>query len=229
VQAWHGQSGGQLTGILNVASDDNPVAHLSWFTGLLPHLGYLKEYERLQLGKSITDPANLQVAEIVIPEFQNPRDGRTKWEGYPFDGMALTHFAGMSGIEDARNVCAAQLPRSDPRAGVFGYDAVARPAEITDGLGQTIMVVGSGRLANPWIMGGGATIRGARQPHFDKFSGLGSKGLPLAGTLAVMADGSVRQIPASIDPQVFRAMCTIHGADSVDLQRAPPANLESLR
>ena len=41
-----------------------------------------------------------------------------------------------------------------------------------------------------------------------------------------MADGSVRQIPANIEPKVFRAMCTIHGAETVDLQQATPFNLE---
>ena len=76
----------------------------------------------------------------------------------------------MSGVEDARNVVAAKLPRSDPRAGVFGYDEVARPEQITDGTSQTIMVVGSGALANPWILGGGATIRGAREPLFRQVS-----------------------------------------------------------
>jgi len=41
-----------------------------------------------------------------------------------------------------------------------------------------------------------------------------------------MADGSVRQIPGNIDPKVFRAMCTMHGAETVDLQAAPAFNLE---
>jgi hypothetical protein len=172
----------------------------------------------------------LEVAATVIPEFQNPLDDRKTWDGHPFDGLALTHFAGMSGVEDARNVCAAKLPRSDPRAGIFGYDEIARPAAITDGASQTIMIVGSGRLASPWLMGGGATIRGAREPLFDPVSGLGTQGLSGGGTLAVMADGSVRQISSSIDPAVFKAMCTIHGQDAVDLQRdAPSFDVKDLR
>jgi hypothetical protein len=226
---WHDRPSRSLTGILNPQSSEHTIAHLSWMTGLLPYLGHQREYERLKLDQPLTDEANLEVAEVVIPEFQNPRDDRKKWDGYPFDGLALTHFVGMSGVEDARNVCAAKLPRSDPRAGIFGYDAVALPEEITDGMSQTIMIVGSGRLANPWIMGGGATIRGAREPLFDKVSGLGTKGLA-AGTVVLMADGSVRQVPASIDPAVFKAMCTIHGAESVDLERSGSAfHLENLK
>lgn len=226
---WHDRPSRSLTGILNPGSDEHPIAHLSWMTGLLPYLGHQREYQRLKLDQPLTDEANLEVAEIVIPEFQNPRDERKKWDGYPFDGLALTHFVGISGVEDARNVCAAKLPRSDPRAGIFGYDAIALPEEITDGTSHTIMIAGSGRLANPWIMGGGATIRGAREPLFDKVSGLGTKGLS-SGTVVLMADGSVRQIPTSIDPAVFKAMCTIHGAESVDLERSGSAfHLENLK
>src|SRR5688572_15015535 len=171
----------------------------------------------------------MQVGGVVIPEFLNPLDERERWKGYPFEGIALTHFAGMSGVEDARNVVAAKLPRSDPRAGVFGYEEVARAEEITDGTSQTVMVVGTGALPNPWLLGGGATIRGAREPLFDKLSGLGTKGLPGGGTITVMADGSVRQVTANVDPHVFRSMCTIHGADTVDVQQATQAfSLESL-
>lgn len=221
VATWHGK-GTRLTGLFKGGDAENPVTNISWMAGLLPHLGYQREFERLALHKPSTDAANLAVGHTLVPEFQNPLDSRKTWEGYPFGGMALTHFAGMSGIEDARNVCAAQLPRSDPRAGVFGYDSVARPDEITDGMSQTILVVGSGRLANPWLFGGGATVRGAREPLFDGISGLGTEGLPSAGTLVLMADGSVRTVPRNIDPQVFRGMCTIHGRESVDLESAAP-------
>jgi hypothetical protein len=230
LQTWHGKGGTKLTGLFKGGDPENPVTNVSWLAGLLPHLGYQAEYERLELHKPSTDDANMAVGHILIPEFQNPLDSRKTWDGFPFDGMALTHFVGMSGIEDARNVAAAQLPRSDPRAGIFGYDAVARPDEITDGLGHTIMVVGSGKLANPWLLGGGATIRGAREPLFDGISGLGSEGLPTPGTVVLMADGSVRTVPKSIDPKVFRAMCTIQGRETVDLETvAPVLPVESLK
>jgi hypothetical protein len=223
LQTWQNQPGAKLSGIFNPADTENPVAHLSWMAGLLPHLEYQKEYDKLLRDKSIDEKANKEVATVIIKEFQNPLDGRQRFVGYPLHNLALTHFVGMSGVEDARNVCAAQLPRSDPRAGVFGYAEIARPADITDGTSQTVMVVGSGELASPWLLGGGATIRGAREPIFDRASGLGTKGLPAPGTLAVMADGSVRYIPTSVDPQVFRALCTIHGAESIDLEAAAPA------
>lgn len=192
------------------------IQQISWQTMLLPYLGHDELYRKFKLDKSWSSGANRAAAETVVPQFLNPADDRQKWKGYPFDGAALTHYVGMSGIEDKRNVVAATLPRSDKRAGVFGYDRIARPEEITDGLSQTIMVLGSGELAGPWAQGGGATIRGAREPYFDSLTGFGSRGMSQPGAYAMFADGSVREISADVNPQVFRSMCTIHGADSVD-------------
>jgi hypothetical protein len=141
--------------------------------------------------------------------------------------MGLTHFVGMAGVEDQPGVIAAKLPRTDPRAGMFGYDAVAKPEEITDGQSSTIMLIGSGRLAGPWVKGGGSTVRGARDNPFNELSGFGSAGLAQPGAYVVLADGSVRTLSADIDPAVFKALCTIHGAEQVDLSglaaSAPPA------
>ncbi len=230
VLSWHEQPGAKLTGLRRVGPSQSPTAHFGWMTGLLPFLGHGQTFDRIQFGQSPVSEQNLQAGGTVIPEFLNPLDSRQKWQGYPLDGLALTHFVGMSGVEDARNVVAAKLPRSDPRAGVFGYDEVARPEQITDGASHTIMVVGGGELASPWLLGGGGTIRGAREPLFDSTSGLTMKGLSGGGTLAIMADGSVRQINANIDPAVFKAMCTIHGSETVDLQRAgTPFELEDLK
>jgi prepilin-type processing-associated H-X9-DG protein len=105
---------------------------------------------------------------------------------------------------------------------------MAKWEEITDGTGQTIMVLGGGELVSPWVQGGGSTVRGARatlvdgQPsYFDALTGFGSKGLSEPGVQVLFADGSVRVISGKVDSKVFRAMCTIHGSDSVDLTTVP--------
>ena len=162
------------------------------------------------------------VAHIEIPAFYDPADARHRWDGFPFNGVALTHFVGMSGAED-RNEVVARLPRTDPDAGVFGYDFVARDSEITDGLSNTIMLIGSGTVQSPWAEGGGATVRGAREPSFGELTGFGSKSVTGGGALVVMADGSARVISKDIDPALFRSLCTIHGGETVD-----PAKLESM-
>lgn len=203
------------------AADKLPMQGYSWMVQLLPHLGHEDIYKKFDFSKPWDEDPNAPLVVQVIPAFLNPSDPRDKWEGYPFDKMALTHFVGVSGIEDQRNVVAAALPRSDPRAGMFGYDQVAKPSEVTDGTSQTIMIIGSGEVAAPWVQGGGATIRGAREPYFHEITGFGSKGLSKRGAQAIMADGSIRFISADIDPRVFKSMCTIHGADSVDLSANP--------
>jgi hypothetical protein len=217
---WHTDPNSKLVGILKTGDAENIQAHYSWMFNILPHLGRQDIYDKFDFKKPLHEKANIKLSVILVPEFLNPGDDRQRWKGYPFDLFALTHFVGMSGIEDSRNLVAGKLPRSDPRAGVFGYDKVATAAEITDGTANTIMVIGNGELTNPWVMGGGATIRGARAPYFDKLTGFGTKGRD--GAVAMMADGSVRLINSNIDPAVFRAMCTIHGAESVDLGGMAP-------
>ncbi len=218
-QKWLGS--GQVKGIHTVMEDRPLMVQYSWMTALLPHLGHQKLHGRIDQTKPWLDERNLAFSAAVIPQFQNPSDDRKVWKGYPFDGMGLSHFVGMAGVEDRRTVVAGELPRSDPRAGVFGYDKVAKRSDITDGESQTILLIGAGKIASPWVQGGGATIRGAREPYFDKLTGFGSVGNESKpGSAATMVDGSVRFLSSHIDPQVMRALCTIHGAETVDVSQA---------
>ena len=199
------------------------IFHYSWLCELLPFLGHEQIYSQLDFRQPWTHATNAKVATAVVPEFLNPADDRQRWTGSQFRNLALSHFVGLSGVEDRRTVVAAALPRTDPRAGVFGYDQVARREDITDGLGQTILLAGSGEVVAPWIQGGGATVRGAREPYFDPLTGFGSRGLAGRGTVVLMADGSTRHLSAEIDPSVFRALVTIHGAEPVDASPLGPA------
>ena len=230
VKRWYAQPAEKIKPIPRVKPDDPATTQYSWLTALLPFLGRMELYEQFDFKEPLTKGKNLQPAATVVPEFLNPQDDQHRWKGYPFDGMALTHFVGISGVENARNEVAAKLPRTDPRAGVFGYDEIAGLESIKDGQSHTAMIGGAGALPNPWVFGGGATIRGARDPLFSGTSGLGTKGLPGGGTVVVMADGSVRHVSGSVDPKVFRAMCTINGSESVDLEHASkPYSLDQLK
>lgn len=216
----------------------------SWMTNLLPYIGHASLYTLFTLEEPWMDAGNFPNAMESVPAFLNPADQHSHWDGYPFDGLALTHFAGMAGVESNRNEVAGTFLRSDPRAGIFGYDEIAKLSDVTDGASQTILVIGTGAARAPWVMGGGATIRGAR-PHkfgdptagvqqftyFDEHAGVGSKGVeqfgispksstkgsPNAGTFVLFADGSARVISSKINPKVFEAMCTMHGAEQFDM------------
>jgi hypothetical protein len=204
-------------GLARVKPHEPPSSQYSWMVGLLPHLGHQDVFDGFNFKEPWYAPRNQANCLRTIPEFLSPGDPRVTWKGFPFEGMALTHFVGMSGVEDQRNVVAAKLPRSDPRAGSFGYDEVLKPSQITDGKSETIMIIGAGNIMSPWVQGGGATIRGAREPYFDDVSGFGMPNLKTPGTVAMFADGSTRMISKDIDPSVFRAMCTAHGAENYDL------------
>jgi len=233
-EKWRGGDPAKLRGAFAPKDEDFVPRFHSWQTQLLPYLGHQELYDKFRFEQPWSQGQNLKLAHTLVPQFLNPADDRQRWEGYPFNGTALTHYVGMSGVEDKRTDVAAKFPRSDNRAGVFGYDRIADRNEITDGLSQTVMILGSGEMAGPWAQGGGYTVRGARQPYFDPLTGFGSRGLSQGGTLAVFADGSVREISANVSPEVFRAMCTIHGAETVDrvhlgrpLERLPFKPIES--
>jgi hypothetical protein len=197
--------------------------HYSWLTELLPHIGYEGIYNKFEFDKEWDNPINQIHAQALIPAFMNAADPRKTWNIRGLPPMGITHFAGMAGVEDKRNVVAAMLPRTDPRAGIFGYNGNARISDITDGTSNTILMIGTGQVAAPWVMGGGASIRGARREYFDKLTGFGSRGLSSPGTYVLMADGSARVVHETIDPNVFKAMCTIH-----DGQNEPTINLNDL-
>jgi hypothetical protein len=196
-----------------------PFAY-SWMVDLLPYLGREDLYAKFNFKKFFGDQQNVPLAMEVIPQFLNPADPRKTVSELKYHGFGLTHFVGMSGIEETRQEVAAYLPRNDPKAGVFGYDRIAKPQEIGDGASNTLMIIGV-NMPRPWVLGGGSTIRGARTPYFGQTVGsdFGSRGQP--GAMAMMADGSARMIPPDIDPAVFRAMCTINGKDKVDMQPYP--------
>ncbi len=192
----------------------------SWMTELLPYLGHEQLHGKLDFKKRFFEEPNARLANTIVPQFLNPADNRRTVSELRGRGMALTHFVGVSGVEDRRQVVAGALPRTDPRAGVFGYHRLAKPSEITDGAANTIMIIGAD-MPRPWIQGGGATIRGAREPYFGGVTGsqFGTRGQN--GAISMMADGSVRLISSSIDPKLFRDLCTIRGGEKVDLGPHP--------
>lgn len=201
---------------------ENVNTAYSWMVQLLPFLGYQEVYEKFDFHKGWHNhPRNFANGYYQIGEFLNPANPNRRWKGFPYWDVALTHFVGVSGVENDPSDVAAEYDADDPNAGVFGYNRVARDEQITDGLAETIMIIGNEKLPGPWLQGGGATIRGARPNPFDEFSGFHSEGLESPGVFVLMADGSARILSKDVDPKVFRALCTIHGSEKVDLNAIP--------
>jgi hypothetical protein len=137
--------------------------------------------------------------------------------------VASTHFVGIAGI----GLDAAEYSAKDPsvakKLGVFGYDRATKLEDIKDGLEQTIVVIQvPTEVKTAWLAGGGSTVRGV--PETDPilpFVCTEYKGKP--GTYAIMADGKVRFIAKDINPETFKALCTINGGDVInDLDEVAP-------
>jgi prepilin-type processing-associated H-X9-DG protein len=122
---------------------------------------------------------------------------------------SITDYLGVAGVgEDA-----ADLPVSDPRAGVFGNDRTVKIGQL--GNGPSTLLVLEAPDGGPWTAGGRATIR-PLVPDGSPYLGLGGQfagnhpqGWPPSrnqlATNALFADGSVRALAPSMSPKVLEA------------------------
>lgn len=200
--------------------DVHLLQRVSWMAQILPYLGLADLYERIDFKSDWDKGENLAVANTLVEAFLDPRAEEFRWRGYPFYGMALTHYVGMAGLgADAPNLAPGD-PEFDARAGIFGYERATKLEDVTDGAANTIMLISAGEIYGPWIVPGGSTIRGAHKPYFGGMTGFGAPGSK-PGAVAAFADGSLRFLSADIDPKVFEAMCTMRGGEKVALPRSP--------
>ncbi|HQR09080.1 MAG TPA: DUF1559 domain-containing protein [Gemmatales bacterium] len=207
---------------------------VSFLRELLPYLGderYFGMQKDIDPEQSWRSTSNLNYARILIPHFLNPAVGPNysyvKVRGVDAP-VATTHFVGMAGVGPD----AAYLPKSDPRAGIFGYDRQTSPDDVKDGLSNTIYMIEADKtLLGPWLQGGGSTVRGTSMAGNDvgRRGGFSSPNFGgKAGVWVLMADGSARFLTKDISPEIFKALCTMAGSDSagaIDLI-ATKANLE---
>ena len=200
-----------------------PESRVSWMAALLPYL------PDGSFGKLTVNPdkdwfhdENLAVARMIVPHYVvRAKDAsfRTTYAGLP-DQFGVTHFVGMSGLglESARYRGNDDTVKD--RIGIFGYDRVTTKDALKGRLDKVIALIQvPPNFQAPWLAGGGATVRGVsdndKEDCVKPFVCAEYKGE--RGTFAIMADGKVRFIPASISQALFRSMCTIKGAaESID-------------
>lgn len=205
---------------------------LSFLREMLPYLGderYFVLKDAFAVEKSWRDPDNLAIGRILVPYFLNPSGGNYYVKEKDInEPLAATHFVGMAGVGPD----AAYYPKSDPRAGIFGYNRQTATEDIKDGLSNTIFMIEADKaLVGPWIAGGGATVRGTSTAGNDvgRRGGFSSPDFNgKQGVWVLMADGSARFLTKDISPDVFKALCTMAGSDStgaIDLV-APKQELE---
>jgi prepilin-type processing-associated H-X9-DG protein len=152
---------------------------------------------------------NLQLKRGRMPWYECPGGSQ---HPIPHE-LGRSNYIGVAGL----GMDAPLLSKSDSRAGLFGYDRRTYWANIKDGPSQTVAVVESDEEIGPWVAGGPPTCRGLnpdRQPYLGRGRPFG--GLHRRGMNALFADGSVRFILESINPDVLEAMATMAGGDRYD-------------
>lgn len=190
-----------------------PSTRLSWIALALPYLDRRDWRRELDPAYSWNSPHNRPVSQRRLETVINPLIPQQTTEA----GFPVTHYVGVAGW----GADAADLPASDPRAGMFGFARTTRPEDLARGASNTLAVLGVVRDLGPWAAGGQATVRPLTQrPYVNGPDGFGS-GQP-HGMLAGMADGSVRFISKDMDPAVLEQLATLGGAGLPHIARPDP-------
>lgn len=205
-----------------------PDQRVSFFAELLPFLG--KAGLRTQINEkkhAWFDKENLPTAEAWVPEFLVPYYPQDSWRAtHPrAEGKSLggTNYVGLAGL----GLDAARYDPANPelarRVGMTGYDWGSNPADVKDGLANTIYLIQTAPSQRPWIAGGGSTLVGVPDGDNPMEPFLHRRPDGKRGTYALMGDGSVRWIPEGTNPAVFKGMVTRAGAETLtDLDKVAP-------
>ncbi len=198
-------------GVFPAGSWPNPVlepeSRLSWYAQILPQLDQQDQYDTLEKDEPWDSGQNL----VMAHERNKLLDCERAALAAPGSPEPAS-YVGIAGLgKDA-----ARLPKSDARAGVFGYDRQTILADIKDGTANTMMIAETGNVGGSWIQAGWATVRGldrTRQPYIGAGRQFGGQHGP--SVLVAMADGSVRRIQATVSPQIFEGISTIAGNEKL--------------
>lgn len=184
----------------------------SWLTAILPYLEQDALAKQIQPALPWDAEESRAAVNTVAYVFRCPAH-----PGAP--EQPHTHYVGLTGI----GADAALLPLDHPRAGFFGYERQITMRDIRDGTSQTAAVIETAADNGPWASGGAATLRFVSPTESAYLQDTGPFGMkhktdtffrtnPIVANTA-FADGSVRCLPSTLSPEVFRAIVTIAGQD----------------
>ncbi|MFO0801201.1 MAG: DUF1559 domain-containing protein [Gemmataceae bacterium] len=207
-----------------------PAQRVSFYVELLPALGRGGLRQLIDPSLGWLSNQNAAQAGSWVPELLVSYYPQSAWRAtsplapdFTFGG---TNFVAVAGVgHDA--------PRYNPKtnakqAGVTGYDWGSKLADITDGPENTIYLLQTPPGApRPWAAGGGATVVGL-DPTNPMAAFKHTRPDGREGTYAVMADGTVRWLPADIKPEHLLAMATRAGGEKLpNLEEIAPRVLPS--
>ena len=180
------------------------VERLSWMVEILPYLEEQRIYQEfdLQAGYAANRPAAQTPIKRFICLNMNEDDF----------SKPITHYVAMSGIgRDTAEQAEHMLGN-----GFMGYDRLTMFRDITDGTSNTIAVMETRSRIGPWAQGGGSTLRGFEPTNVPIIGENRPFGGHESGMNVAMADGSVRFVISSIDPQIIAHAITIADNDPAD-------------
>jgi hypothetical protein len=202
-----------------------PADRVGWMVELLPYLDLADVRREIDTDQSWRAEKNAAAAGCLVPAFLDPHTPSFMWltrsPSMPTRILATTQFVGMAGV----GLDAAEYSADDSsvtaKLGIFGYDRETKLDDIKDRTSTIALIQVPGLFRRPWLAGGGATITGVPdtdsiKPFICATYQVGDKKVP--GTFAIMADGAVRFIPATISDTTFKALCTI-GPKKVELDK----------
>ena len=169
----------------NIAGLGNPPT--AWMTAMLPYMDEQALSDLYDPTVPWDDPANALATATPVDAYLDPSHPQTMTVGH-----AASHFAG--------NVA------------VIGPEGVKQLREITDGTASTIFAGEIGSTPAAWA--DPDNLRDAAAgigPGANQFGGQYHPG----GGQFVLCDGSVRFISLSVDPDVFKALGTPDGGETV--------------
>lgn len=183
-----------------------PEERLSWFVSLLPYVEQdaLSRNFQIELGYE----GNRIISSVLIRDFRCPSHGSPTPEIK--DPEITSYFASAGlGLDAATR-------RSDAAGiGYMGYDRETNIASLKDGASNTIAVTETRVNLGPWARGGVSTLKGFDKEAWPLIGKDRMMGGHEGGINVAMADGSVRFVNESIDPQVWSAMATIAGGEKI--------------
>lgn len=164
--------------------DSNGKPLHSWRTLILPYLDQAPLYNKINLSKAWDDPANAEACKAAIPGFQCPSTT-----------CPATHTTYMVVVAGS---------------GCFCLNASRQFSEITDGRGETLMVIEADPAhAVHWM----SPVDADEQLLMSV--GPQTKLAHTGGMHGTFADGTVRFLSAKIPAETRRALLSVAGNDSV--------------
>jgi hypothetical protein len=207
------------------ARPSEPSNRVSWMIELLPYLDLADVRREIDTDLSWRSEKNAAAACCLVPAFLDPHTPSFMWltrsPSMPTRILATTQFVGMAGVGLDAAEYSAEDASVASKLGIFGYDRETKLDSIKDRASTIALIQVPGQFRRPWLAGGGATVTGVPEtdsikPFICASHQVGDQKVP--GTFAIMADGSVRFIPATISDATFKALCTI-GPKKIELDK----------